>query len=78
VIRDDLEHHRVRVREELDHAYRATVTAAVHAHFRLAALHMNRVDELVRADRQRATAERNAAAAIKLDGAKQELMEACG
>ncbi len=44
----DLDHHRVRVREELDLAYRATATAAVHAHFRLAALHMNRVDELVR------------------------------
>jgi hypothetical protein len=46
---DDLDHHRVRVREELDCAYRATSTAAVHAHFKLAALHMNRVDELVRA-----------------------------
>ncbi len=46
---EDLDHHRVRVREELDRAYRATSTAAVHAHFKLAALHMNRVDELVRA-----------------------------
>ena len=46
---DDLDHHRVRVREELDWAYRASTSAAIHAHFKLAALHMNRVDELVRA-----------------------------
>jgi hypothetical protein len=51
---DDLDHHRVRVGEELDCAYRATSTAAVHAHFKLAALHMNRVDELVRAARKAA------------------------
>ncbi len=47
--RNNLDHHRVRVREELDRAYRATARAAIHAHFKLAALHMTRVDELVRA-----------------------------
>jgi hypothetical protein len=46
--RNDLDHHRVRVREELDRAYRATARAAIHAHFKLAALHMTRVAELVR------------------------------
>jgi hypothetical protein len=34
--RDDLDHHRVPVREDLDCAYRATATAAVRAHFKLA------------------------------------------
>ncbi len=72
--RNDLDHHRVRVREELDWAYRATDTAAVHAHFKLAALHMTRVDELVRAVRQAARAK---AAAALHQAANDERALAC-
>ncbi len=76
--RDDLDHHRVRVREELDSAYRATATAAVHAHFKLAALHMNRVDELVRAARKAAKLKADSAAARPDEPISQGSILACG
>jgi hypothetical protein len=40
----DLDHHRERVQQELDLAYRASTDAASAAHFKLAALHMREVD----------------------------------
>ncbi|WP_129791653.1 hypothetical protein [Sphingosinicella sp. CPCC 101087] len=43
---DDHEHHRERVRAELDLAYRAVSPAAADAHLRLSALHMRRLAEL--------------------------------
>ena len=52
---DDRNHHRERVRAELDMAYRADSRAAADAHLRLSALHMHRLAELdgVRADETR-------------------------
>jgi hypothetical protein len=43
---DEQEHHRERVRAELDLAYRAVSPAAADAHLRLSALHMRRLAEL--------------------------------
>jgi hypothetical protein len=43
---EDHEHHRERVRAELDLAYRADSTAAANAHLRLSALHMRRLAEI--------------------------------
>lgn len=43
---DDRDHHRERVRAELDLAYRADSRAAADAHLRLSALHMHRLAEL--------------------------------
>ena len=43
---EDHEHHRQRVRAELDLAYRADSTAAANAHLRLSALHMRRLAEI--------------------------------
>jgi hypothetical protein len=40
----DLNHHRERMQQELDLAYRASTDAASAAHFKLAALHMREVD----------------------------------
>jgi hypothetical protein len=42
----DHEHHRERVRAELDLAYRADSTAAANAHLRLSALHLRRLAEI--------------------------------
>lgn len=43
---DERDHHRDRVRAELDLAYRAHSRAAADAHLRLSALHMRRLAEL--------------------------------
>ena len=43
---DDRDHHRDRVRAELDLAYRADSRAAADAHLRLSALHLHRLAEL--------------------------------
>ena len=43
---NDRDHHRDRVRAELDLAYRADSRAAADAHLRLSALHMHRLAEL--------------------------------
>jgi hypothetical protein len=54
---DEHEHHRDRVRAELDLAYRAGSRAAADAHLRLSALHMRRLSELGKAGADEAAAE---------------------